>query len=211
MKKIIGLTLAALLVLAMVGGGTWAYFSDTEASTNNTLTAGTLDLKVDSLDTPVTTFSATGTAPGQSGSGATTLKNSGSLSGSLSVATSNVTNTGGAGGTEFEDGVGNLGGVAKVAIYIDVDENGSWSAGDIGLKNDGNTYAHPTALDSQTIDSYASKTWSSIETMASNATDKLHVDWQIPTSTGNNIQGDSVKFDFTFTLDQEFQVVRITV
>ncbi len=89
-----------------------------------------------------------------------------------------------------------------MAIYIDVDENGSWSAGDIGLKNDGTTYNSPTALDFQTIDSYASKTWSNIETTASNATDKLHVDWQIPTSAGNNIQGDSVKFDLTFILAQ---------
>ena len=54
MKKILGLTIAALLVMGMVGGGTWAYFSDTEASTNNSLTAGTLDLNVDGGDIPVT-------------------------------------------------------------------------------------------------------------------------------------------------------------
>ena len=44
MKKILGLTIAALLVMALVGGGTWAYFSDVETSTGNILTAGTLDL-----------------------------------------------------------------------------------------------------------------------------------------------------------------------
>ena len=46
MKKIFGLTIAAVLVMAMVTGGTWAYFSDTESSTNNSLTAGTLDLNI---------------------------------------------------------------------------------------------------------------------------------------------------------------------
>ncbi len=44
MKKILGLGLVALLVMAMVGGGTWAYFNDTETSGGNILTAGTLDL-----------------------------------------------------------------------------------------------------------------------------------------------------------------------
>ena len=48
MKKILGLTIAALLVMALVGGGTWAYFSDVETSTLNTFAAGTLDLEVDS-------------------------------------------------------------------------------------------------------------------------------------------------------------------
>ena len=47
MKKILGLTVAALLVMGLVGGGTWAYFTDTETSTGNTFAVGTLDLEVD--------------------------------------------------------------------------------------------------------------------------------------------------------------------
>jgi len=50
MKKILGLTIVALLVMRLVGGGTWAYFSDVEASTGNVFTAGTLDLKTDDAD-----------------------------------------------------------------------------------------------------------------------------------------------------------------
>ena len=38
MKKILG------LVMGLVGGGTWAYFSDTETSAGNVLVSGTLDL-----------------------------------------------------------------------------------------------------------------------------------------------------------------------
>ena len=44
MKKILGLTIAALLVMALVGGGTWAYFSDPEESTGNTFSAGSLNM-----------------------------------------------------------------------------------------------------------------------------------------------------------------------
>jgi len=42
MKKIIGLSIAALLIIGIVAVGTYAYFSDTAASTGNTWTAGTL-------------------------------------------------------------------------------------------------------------------------------------------------------------------------
>ena len=44
MKKIVGLTIVALLVIGLVGGGTWAYFTDTEESTGNSFTAGFLNL-----------------------------------------------------------------------------------------------------------------------------------------------------------------------
>jgi spore coat-associated protein N len=44
MKKIIGLSVVFLLILAVAVGGTISYFADTETSTANTITAGTLDL-----------------------------------------------------------------------------------------------------------------------------------------------------------------------
>ena len=47
MKKIIGLTIAIVLAVGIIGVGTLAYFIDTESSTGNKLTAGTLDLKPD--------------------------------------------------------------------------------------------------------------------------------------------------------------------
>jgi predicted ribosomally synthesized peptide with SipW-like signal peptide len=47
MRKILGLTVAALLVMGLVGGGTWAYFSDTEEVTLNGFSAGTLEVSVD--------------------------------------------------------------------------------------------------------------------------------------------------------------------
>jgi len=45
-KKIIGLGIAVAVIIALVTTGTWAFFSDTEESTDNTFTAGTIDLEV---------------------------------------------------------------------------------------------------------------------------------------------------------------------
>lgn len=44
MKKILMSLMAIGLVVGLVGAGTMAYFSDTETSTGNTFTAGTLDI-----------------------------------------------------------------------------------------------------------------------------------------------------------------------
>jgi len=43
-KKILGLTIAIVLITGLVAVGTFAYFSDTEVSAGNSFTAGTIDL-----------------------------------------------------------------------------------------------------------------------------------------------------------------------
>ena len=88
------------VVLAIIGGGTWAYFSDTETSTGNSFTAGTLNLVPSTSGTGPTgkyTVTAGGDgingnvvfnmlAPGDSGSITWTLTNNGSLNGTLTMA-----------------------------------------------------------------------------------------------------------------------------
>jgi len=106
MKKILGLSVAALLVIAMVGGGTWAFFQDTESSTANTLLAGTLDLTLD--DTNVATFEIDGDEvyPGANNSSDIDyfiIKNIGSITGSLDIAIDNVINVESTAGTEYEN------------------------------------------------------------------------------------------------------------
>lgn len=202
MKKIIGLTVAALLIIGIIGGGTFAYFSDTETSVSNTLTAGTLDLNINGGDIAVTTLSVSDVAPGDSGSDNSTLANIGSLLGELDISTTEVTNTPGAGGTEYEGGSGELGANAELAMYIDVDQSGDWSAGDIGLKTDNTTYTHPTALDYAIFDNYASLSWDATENLSASASDDFRMLWQVPTGAGNDIQGDSVSVNITFVLEQ---------
>jgi len=208
MKKIIGLSLAALLIIGIIGGATFAYFSDTESSTNNTLTAGILDLHIDGGDTPpaVTTFNVSGVAPGDSGSGTSTLTNVvGGIDGELDIATSAVTNTGAVSGTsEYADDSGDLGGVAEIAMYLDIDQSGGVTAGDIGLQSDGTTYDPTGGLAYDVIDNYASESWDEVlTTMAAGDNDDFIVLWDVDGPTaGNNIQGDSVSFDITFTLEQ---------
>ena len=109
---------------------------------------------------------------------------------------------GGSGGTEFEDGNGDLGAEATLAAYIDVDQSGSWTSGDIGLKSDETTYNHPTALDYDSIDSYGEDYFDAVETLAASAADNLVLAWSIPTSATNSIQGDSVSCNVTVTLEQ---------
>ena len=93
MKKILGLTIAFMLLISMGSIGTWAYFQDTETSTGNVLAAGTLDLKTNDVDGVTQTLYAINLKPGDSVPGSITLKNTGSVAGStLDLAFSYVEN-----------------------------------------------------------------------------------------------------------------------
>ncbi len=83
MKRILGLTIAFMLLIGMAGIGTWAYFSDVETLTGNVLAAGTLDLKTDDVDGVSQTLLAMNMEPGDTvGPETIILKNVGSVEGS---------------------------------------------------------------------------------------------------------------------------------
>jgi predicted ribosomally synthesized peptide with SipW-like signal peptide len=100
MKRIVISFMSIALVLAVISGGTWAYFSDSEASTGNTFTVGTLNLVPSTSGTgPVGKYTATAggdgingnvvfarLAVGDSGSISWTLTNNGNMDGTLSIA-----------------------------------------------------------------------------------------------------------------------------
>lgn len=214
MKKILGLTLAAVLIMVTVGFGTWAYFSDIESSTNNTIAAGTLDLTIaGGSGSPNYSIlaSLSNKGPGDSGSGNVTIKNIGSMTGELDMSTSAVTNIGGSGGTEFEDSIGNLGANVTMVLWIDIDKSGTWSNGDIVLVSDNTTVTRtggsPADLSSYyaPVNSYASKSWggsAGIRQMVTNDEHYVYIQWNIATSVGNSIQGDSFSFTLNFILEQ---------
>jgi predicted ribosomally synthesized peptide with SipW-like signal peptide len=99
MKKILISFMLIGLVLVIIGGGTWAYFSDTEVSSGNSFTAGTLNLIPSTSGTGPTgkyTVTAGGDgingnvvfvrlAPGDSGSITWALSNNGNLNGTLTI------------------------------------------------------------------------------------------------------------------------------
>lgn len=99
-KTVIGLAIAFMLGIGMLSGGSWAYFADIETSTGNVLTAGTLNLVSavngtgpagkytviaggDGLNGNVVFIKG---APGDSGTITWVLNNSGSLPGTLTIA-----------------------------------------------------------------------------------------------------------------------------
>ena len=220
MKKLLGLTIAALLIMGLVGGGTWAYFSDTETATGNTLTAGTLNLQVGAADSMTDKITLSNKKPTDNGNAATWLtKNLGSLQGNFSVATGAVTNDENtitepeiqySDVTDDPNG-GELGGLLKIAFWMDVDKDSTWSSGDYYLTSapakvswaDGTTL--PTAA-YELVNSFASKTWTDVQTVnATTDAGNFRVEYNFPdsgTTSDNVAQGDDCKFDITFTLKQ---------
>lgn len=193
---------------ALVAAATGAYFTDSETSTGNTFAAGTLDLVAGggSSTMPIT-FS--NKAPGDSDVSKYELTNGGSLGGLLDVKVTSVTNTGATGRTpavtcEYCDASGDLGGAVAVAYWLDLNNDGVKDATDIGLKSDETTYDPSTALQYDTLDNYSGKKWNDTKSgnMASGDKYTLMVDYGIPTTAGNGIQGDLAEIVMDFQLRQ---------
>jgi len=221
MAKILVSLMTIALVGALIGGGIYAAFSDTEATTNNTFTAGTLNLQVGDNDPTTESVSVSNIKPTDTGNAATwAVNNTGSISGNLSVALSAIVNnentlaepesaagdvTGGA--TE-----GELGTYLKVAIWLDIDESGTWNTGDIALQSNGTTLTSTGVeslpydyLDSYDSDSYSSVTILTADDSGAGGTDEFEfmVDYDFPNDANDDrAQDDSATFDITFTLNQ---------
>ena len=136
--------LASIVVIALmgvaIGAGTLAYFSDTETSTGNTFTAGTLDLQVDGGDVNVVKWTVANFKPTGQATKTFALQNVGSISGYLDIENIVV--------TEYENdlidpeadagdvtpSVGELGSVVKINLFIDQDGDGWYDAGDVYIQ-----------------------------------------------------------------------------
>lgn len=140
MKKILFSLMAVLLVAGLVGGGVFAYFSDTESSTNNQFIASTLDLKINDGDSNVVMFNET-VGQHSSGSGKVTLRNEGCLNGYLDVTFSNVIDeeNGLVGWERWFDNEasGELADNLHILAYIDEDNDNSYTSGTDTLVYDG--------------------------------------------------------------------------
>ena len=133
MKKVLSLSIAALIILATIAVSTWAYFADTETSNNNVFSAGTLDLKINGGNANVSTVGTlSNMKPGTSSSASfVTLSNAGSLTGDLSVSFNVVTDIESTGNTEFEkDSDHNVSGIVDTTGAADgttlIDSTAAW-------------------------------------------------------------------------------------
>jgi spore coat-associated protein N len=205
MKKIIGLTIAALLIIGLVGGGTFAYFSDTEASNGNTLTAGTLNLinvisgtalsnsmtiteRADGLIDKVEFGLTDPIKPGSSGTITWTLSNTGSMSGNTTMLAATTFGEGAApNDSEMAADPTDLVGLGQ-KLMVWVTRGGTDILGATGGYVAMSGLAAALNLENQSIAAGDSLVY------------VLH--WQVPTSTGNEIQGDTATLDITFTLTQ---------
>ena len=219
MKKILGLALAAVLVMAMVGGGTWAYFSDTESSTGNVITAGTIDLKIDTGDANevILETGIINIKPGDTQLEYATLDFSATISDyyltvGLDAKTEDTETDTDAETEAVGDGVGNLGDFVIVTFFVDLDSN-DWDEGDIYLDEAGalqTVAAGPSPATPEAaaalLDAFEVRTWPGIDVDADpDDAARFYIYWKFPlggTNEDNKAQTDSAQLDMLFELRQ---------
>lgn len=186
-KKIAMLLIGATLAVALVGGGVYAYFSDTESSTGNSFTAGTLDLRLN--DNVAKSISFSNVKPGDSGVDNFKLNNVGNVNGHLYASVQNIVN--GPGTTPEPEPTPDNGELATsmhVVIWNDLDGDNVQDAGE--------SVAYNGLLSGAAINI-------DMGALAAAGQTYLGFAWDIPYATvGNEIMGDVVTFDIVFTLNQ---------
>ncbi len=199
-KKII-ISLSVIgVVVAIAIGGTIAYYNDTETSTGNTFTAGTLNLQVGNDDPTGWNFQVSDIKPGDSGSQEVILQNTGSLDGYLHVTFANlidedvscpepeseVDSTCGAGLD------GELAENLDILIYLDEDGSTEFELGTDTLIYQGKVRG---ILQGDLFNYY----------LAAGASKDFRIKWQLASSVGNIVQSDKSGYDINFELTQNKQ------
>lgn len=200
-KKLTSGIATALLGIALIGGGTFAYFSDTE-TTNNTFAAGTLDLAVD----PTVIIDVDNLKPGDVMVREFILENSGTLDIS-SVDLSTLYNVIDAKGDNSDD----FGKHIKVLFLENADKTGDgWVIGDY---ND--IISETTLYDLQNMTPDAVEnlqhwvTWlfglnGEDSGLPTGTSDQMYVAFEF-TDNGedqNEFQGDALQLEWSFTAHQ---------
>lgn len=204
MKKIILSVSIIGVVTAVVFGVTTAYLNDTEQSTGNTFTAGTLNLQVGGDDPATWSYHVEDIKPGDTDKEFVSIQNTGSLDGYLHITFANLVDddmscTEPEGETESGDcgtdpGAGELAENLDILIYLD--ENSSTNF-DLGidtliyqgkvkgiLQGDLFNYSLPAGTLKY---------------------DEFVLEWKLDASIGNIVQSDKTGFDIVFELTQNKQ------
>jgi len=182
------------VVTMAVGMGTYAYFSDTETSADNTFTAGTLDLTVNN-ENPLTSklFDFSNVKPGDNGSITVNVCNNGTIDGGLVMCIKNLTN--------YENGCTEPEGLIDTTC-----DNPGPGQGELGANLVVNITWDGCPTHTETLDSWSSGSWHCIDGIDVDAGTCRYlctIDWEVPSDVDNIIQSDSVEFDLEFVLKQE--------
>lgn len=173
---------------AAAGAGTMAYFSDSESSTGNAISAGTIDLTLNGGNQTVTFLDVSGIAPGDRGAQTLSLGNGGSIEGELEIDLDEW--------RSFESGDDSPGGGSlqnylRIQLLVDGEE--------VSIDGEGpGGWCHVRDLPEN-------ETLSPGTTIPPNSSCDFAVKWHFePPSTGNakDAEGDSVEIDVTFRLVQ---------
>ncbi len=203
-RKIITSLMVIAVAAMMVGMGTFAYFSDTETSSGNTFTAGTLDLTLtESGGAPI---SLTNMKPGDSASGSITVTNVGTLPGSLYATSWYVTADGSP--NPYADMTADEVAQMLLITAFTVDGNA------VSIPDtDGDTritvFDMVNDISGVVLADYPGSpgqlgTWYSYDTnMAANGTHTYSLTVQFDTAADNDYQGDGITWTFEFLLTQQ--------
>jgi spore coat-associated protein N len=202
--------LVAMMAVALVGTGALAYFQDTETSTGNSFTAGTLDLKLADYDEDATdgvsaTWTMTNMAPGVSSTNSweVDLTNSGSIAGNhVEIAFSNEIDE----GTPIESETNPANTAAEMARWLEV-VNISYTGVNL-YTTPGHVLVNTNSTPFIDLDDLA-------DLLNADALDNLLVppaghghttlamDVKFNSGAGNDLQGDTLITTVTFTLNQD--------
>ena len=202
--RLSALIVLAVLMLALLIGGLYGYFDDTEESTGNVFTAGTLNLVPSTNGTgPVGKYTVTAggdgvngnvvfnrIAPGDNGTIAWTLTNTGNLDGTLTLASTVTFAENGSNEPEAAVAGNNDGGNGDLDQYVGVklQRNGTYILGDAG------TWGSFANLQS-TLNAES-------QSLVGGGTITYVFTWNVDSRVGNIIQSDTAQIDITFTLTQ---------
>jgi len=179
-KKILASIIIIGLLGFALGWGTYSYFNDTETSSGNTFSAGTLNLKVDGNDDPLGAyFTVSNVKPGNSGSEDMELSNTGTIAGTAYIHFKDVVDSP---GTTPESEPTPDNGELSENLKIKVSVDATTIVEDFLSVIESNSYQ--------------------LGTISGGGSLTVTIEWSIPSDVGNAIQGDSVTFSIEFSLLQ---------
>jgi spore coat-associated protein N len=196
MKKILGLSIVAVIIIATVGVGTFALFSDTETSSANTFVAGTLDLKTGSTDGVTGTLGSSSMIPGDSipsdSPAALTLNNTGTLDASSMDISCSYIESDGSAATEFDTNMDADDTAAMMTII-------TLNYGTTNLLNEISDNNGNGVID---LEDFNNDAITGLDGIAAGGSADFEIQIEFNEDAGNDFQNDGIDVTFTFALNQ---------